>query len=71
MDVFSERLREERKFRGYSQCVMAEKLGITQGTYKGYELIGEKNGRTPPLDMIRKIIKILEISADYLLGLED
>ena len=71
MDTFSERLREERKYLGLSQRAMAEKLGLPQGTYKGYELIGEKNGREPTLDVIRKIAKGLNLRADYLLGLED
>ena len=71
MDIFSVRLKEERKFKGYSQQIIAEKLGISQGTYKSYELIGEKNGREPSLDMIRKIAKILDVSVDYLFGFED
>lgn len=71
MDIFSLRLKEERKVNEYSQRVMAEKLGISQGTYKSYELIGEKNGREPSLDMIRKIAKVFNVTADYLLGLED
>jgi len=70
MDTFSKILKEERLEKGYSQRHMAEKLQIPQNTYKGYELVGEKNGREPPIDMIRKICRLLEISADYLLGLE-
>jgi len=71
MDIFAIRLKEERKIKGYSQRVMAEKLDISQGTYKGYELIGEKNGREPSFDMIRKITEVLNVTSDYLFGLED
>jgi len=71
MDVFAIRLKEERKYQGYSQRAMAKKLEIPQGTYKGYELLGEKNGREPSLDVVRRIARILDVSTDYLLGLED
>ena len=71
MDIFSIRIKEERKYKGYSQRLMAEKLGISQSAYKGYELIGEKNGREPSLDLIRKIAEVLDVSIDYLLGLKD
>ena len=70
MNTFSKILKEEKLEKGYSQRYMAEKLQIPQSTYKGYELVGEKNGREPLIDMIRKICRLLEISADYLLGLE-
>lgn len=69
MDSFSKILKEERIGKGYSQRYMSEKLQIPQSTYKGYELVGEKNGREPSIDMIRKICRLFDISADYLLGL--
>jgi len=71
MDIFSIRLKEERKAKGYSQRSIARELQISHNTYKGYELIGEKHGREPSFDMVRKIAVILDITADYLLGLED
>ena len=71
MDIFSIRLKEERQEKGYSQRTMAEMLQISQGTYKGYELVGEKNGREPSIDMIRRLAQFFEVSTDYLLGLEN
>lgn len=68
MNVFSERLRYERKQQGLSQRQMAEKLGITQGTYKGYELVGSENGREPSMEMICRIADLLQVSIDYLFG---
>ena len=38
IDVFAENLRFARKARGYSQALMAERLGIARSTYAGYEL---------------------------------
>ncbi|MCL2751541.1 MAG: helix-turn-helix domain-containing protein [Firmicutes bacterium] len=46
-------------------------MQISHGTYKGYELVGEKNGREPSIDMIRRIAVILDVNLDYLMGLED
>lgn len=71
MKIFSERLRYERKQQGYSQRTFAQKLGISQSTYKGYELIGEFYGREPSLEMINKIADALNVSIDYLFGRED
>ena len=71
MIIFSERLKSERKSKGYSQRKMAALLGITQGTYTHYELIGKETGREPPLEMIKKIADILDVSIDYLFGRED
>lgn len=70
MDIFSIRLKEERKAKEYSQRDFAKLLEISQSTYSGYELIGEKGGRQPSFDTIRKISKLLDISVDYLLGLK-
>lgn len=71
MNVFSERLRNERKLRGLSQRELADLLGISQSTYKGFELIGEANGREPSIEMIVKIAKLLDIETDYLFGIKD
>lgn len=71
MEIFSERLKLERKANGFSQRVMAEKLNISQSTYMHYELLGTINGREPPMEIIAKIAKILGVSIDYLFGLEN
>lgn len=71
MKIFSDRLKYERKAQGYSQRKFAQKLGITQGTYKGYELLGQPNGREPSLEMVNKIADILGVTIDYLFGRQD
>jgi len=71
MDIFSIRLKEERKAKGFSQLSFANELQISRSTYKSYEHIGEKHGREPSFDMVRKIAVILDITTDYLFGLED
>ncbi len=71
MNIFSERLKNERKIKGLSQRAMASRLGISQSTYKGYELIGKANGREPSIEMIIKIATVLDIETDYLFGIKD
>ena len=71
MEVFSKRLREERKAAGLSQRELAEKLGISQSTYKGYEFMGTSTGRQPSLEIVCKIAEVLGVSVDYLLGLKE
>ena len=68
METFSERLKAERRSKGFSQKDMALKLNIPYGAYKNYELLGTKNGREPPFEIVCKIADILEVSTDYLFG---
>jgi len=70
MKIFSIRLKEERQHNNYTQKQMAELLSLPTTTYQNYEALS-KNNREPNLEMVVKIAKILNISADYLLGLED
>ncbi|MCL2540801.1 MAG: helix-turn-helix domain-containing protein [Firmicutes bacterium] len=71
VEAFSEILKHERKAQGMSQRQIAEKLGIAQSTYMHYELIGTKHGREPSFQMLYKICEVLNVSLDYLFGLED
>ena len=71
MEIFSQRLKYERKQQKMSQRRIAKLLGISQGTYAHYELLGTKNGREPPLEVIDKIATILGVTTDYLFGRED
>ena len=65
MKKFALRLRELRG--GLSQKEMAEKLGIPQQTYAGWEL----GNRQPKLEMLEEISLQFAVSADWLLGLTD
>jgi transcriptional regulator with XRE-family HTH domain len=62
--IFAERLRAERGNRSQSQ--MAELLGMKQPMYARYE-----SGATlPSAELLFNICQKLEVSADWLLGLD-
>ena len=67
IEIFTENLGLARRARGYSQAVMAEKLGIARTTYSGYET----GKRSPNVEMFSRISKALFVSADELLGSYD
>ncbi len=62
--TFGERLALTRKERGYTQEQLASLIGIAKSTLTGYE----KGNREPDISKIKKIVDILNIDADYLLG---
>ena len=62
----SARLRSARTSAKLTQKDMAQKLSITRSAYTYYEM-----GHTQPdLDCLVKICRVLGVSADYLLGLD-
>ena len=65
--LFAKRLRELRKEKGFSQVELGERLGYGYTAISNYE-----NGRNEPnlCDFIR-ICEILDVSADYLLGISE
>lgn len=63
----NERLKEIRTYYGYSQTYIAEKLGIKQSVYAGWEL----NIRLIPLKHLNNISNIYGLNIDYILGLSD
>lgn len=65
--MIGQRLKEIRKKRSYSQVYLAMKIGVSKRTISSYE-----NDKSKPLlnDFIL-ICRALNISADYLLGLND
>ena len=65
--LFAKRLRELRKEKGLSQVKLGEHLGYGYTAISSYE-----NGRNEPsyTDLIR-ICEILDVSADYILGISD
>lgn len=67
MEIFQDRLREERKALGLTQRDMADKLGITQPSYIRYE----SGTSEPSLSRLVQIAEILDVSIDYLLGRKD
>jgi transcriptional regulator with XRE-family HTH domain len=65
--ILSERLKELRQEKGYTQTVLAGKLGINSVTYLHYE----KGQREPPLEVLADIAIFYGVSVDFLLGLKD
>ena len=64
----AERLKVALEQKGWSQKVLAERSGI-HAQQVGRILRGERSRVGP--DTIRKLAIALEVSADYLLGLDD
>lgn len=66
-DIFTLRFNEMLNTLSVNQTKLAEKLGVNKQNITEY-----KSGRAfPSLLVFRNICKELDVSADYLLGLED
>ena len=65
MENYGERLRAARREKGLTQTELAEKLGITQKSYQRMET----GTHDLKMSTIYKICKTLDVSADYILGL--
>ncbi len=59
-----ERVRKAREKAGHTQKQLAEFLGVTQPTYSQYEA----SVRLPSLEVFARLVQVLGVSADYLLG---
>lgn len=67
IDEIQNRLREAIKSGNISQKELAEKLGINPSTVSKYM----KQNKYPSLDTFANLCKILDVSADEILGLKD
>lgn len=63
---FSERLRELRTQRGYSQSELAKKLNVSKSTV----LMLEVGSRKPSFEMLELIGDFFNVDIDFLLGKE-
>lgn len=62
--ILGERIKTERLKRGMSQQQLGDMLGVTKVSICGYE-----NGtRVPSLETFIELVKILDVTPDYLLG---
>ncbi len=59
---FCNRLKEARLAKNYTQEQLADIIGVAKSTYTGYE----KGNREPNMLTISKLIKALDIDANYL-----
>lgn len=67
MSTWNEKLKTARMEKGLSQQAVADRLGVTRGCYANYE----QGTREPTIALLREICLILDLSADYLVGLTD
>lgn len=61
------RFKTARAFRGYKQTDLAEALGVHSITVSKWE----RGVQTPDADTVRRMCDLLDVSADFLLGLSD
>lgn len=66
-EKFNENLKIARERKGLSQKDIAEGIGVAKSTYSLYE----SGNREPNVQTIKKIVDILNVSADELLGIDD
>lgn len=64
---FSERLRELRKSKGYTQEYLAKTIGITPAAIGLYE----QDRREPDNDTLIALAEVFSVSVDCLLGLDE
>ncbi len=62
--IIGDRIKTERINKGLSQDALGKLLGVSKVSVCGYEL----GTRTPSLDTLIKIINILNLDPNYLLG---
>lgn len=66
-EKFHENLRTARKSANLSQKEVAEAIGVAKSTYSLYE----SGAREPDVNKIRKLAKLLGVTGDALLGLDE
>ena len=64
---FAENLKQLRKEKGISQKDVAKAIGVTISAYSNYE----QGLREPSNQILVSLCKYYDVTADYLLGLED
>ena len=67
MTLFSVRLQQVRKERGFSRKEIADVLEITTRAYQYYE----EGKREPSYDKLVALARHLNVSTDYLLGISN
>lgn len=65
--VFASRLRQLRRQCGITQKEIAQSMNIDRSTYAYYET----DKTNPDLNTLRRLALIFQVSADYLLGIDD
>lgn len=66
MRILAERLREQRRLKSKTQNDLAKTLNISRAAYGEYEL----GNHLPTVDKLVALAAALDVSIDYLVGLE-
>lgn len=61
------RIKDARKRRGLSQKVLAQRINKCPSAISGYE----SNSQVPPIDVLKSLALTLNVSIDYLAGLDE
>lgn len=64
---FGMRIKKLRANYGWTQSDLAERIGSATDSISCYE----QNYRYPPIPRLMKLAKVLHVSVDYLLGIDD
>lgn len=67
MENFVNKLKELRLEKGLTQAEVSIALGLSRNAFANYE----KGLRQPSLETLKALCKFFNVTADYLLGLED
>lgn len=65
--MFSQRLKQSRQMRAFTQQQIADLLDITINSYQKYE----QGTRSPSFDILIKIADLYDVSIDWLLGRDE
>jgi len=66
-EIFRERLRNAREFRGFSQGELAKRAGLQASAVSHFET----GTRKPSFDNLKRLADTLRVTTDYLLGRTD
>lgn len=67
MEEFRHRLKRIRERRGMSQRALSELCGVSSDMVGLYE----RGKRKPNIDTLKEMCRVLDVSADYLLGISE
>ena len=67
MSILDSKLKQLRKEKGVSQKDVTKAIGVTISAYSNYE----QGLREPSNQILVSLCKYYDVTADYLLGLED
>ena len=67
MEIFCERLKELRQLKNWSLRDLANQVKVSQTAINRWE----KNLRIPNIDNLKQLAIVFNVSADYLIGLEN